>query len=88
VLRPRLEQERVGGKQRHRFVEARTVFDRHGVVVVAADAMDARNVAHQLARGDRPLLFRVRRNIALDRRIEIEAPAVVQKGGGNRRQRF
>ena len=64
------------------------MFARHGVVVVAADAVDAGDVAHQLARGDRPLLFRVRGNIALDRRIEIEAPPVVQKGGGNRRQRF
>ena len=60
--------------------------DRHGVVVVAADAVDAGDVAHQLARGDRPLLFRIRGNIALNRRIEIESPPLVQKGGGDRGQ--
>ena len=62
--------------------------DGHGVVVVAADAVDAGDVAHQLARGDRPLLLGVCGDIPLNGRIEIEAPPVVQKGGGNRRQRF
>jgi hypothetical protein len=42
VLRARLEQERVVGK----------LFGWHGVVVVAADAVDARDVAHQLALSD------------------------------------
>ena len=85
MLCARLEQERVVGKHRHRFVEARTVCGRHRVVVVAADAVDAGDVAHQLARGDRPLLLGVCRNIPLNGRIEIEAPPVVQKGGGQPR---
>ena len=60
MLRARLEQERVVGKHRHRLVDALTVSAGHGVVVVAADAVDAGDVAHQLARGDRPLLLGVR----------------------------
>lgn len=88
MLRARLEQERVVGKHRHRLVNARTVSARHGVVIVAADSVDAGDVAHQLARGDRPLLLEVCRDIPLNGRIEVEAPPLVQKGGGNRRQRF
>ena len=61
---------------------------RHRVVVVAADAVDAGDVAHQLARRECPLLFGVRGNEALDRRVEIEPPAVVQQRGRKRRQRF
>jgi hypothetical protein len=88
VLRTRLEQERVAGDERDSLVEARTVFDWHSVVVVAADAVNAGDVAHQLARGDGPWLFRVRRKIALDRRIEIKATPIVQKRDGDRRQGF
>ena len=58
------------------------------VDVVAATAVDTRDVAHQLACGDRPLLLRIRWHIALNRRIEIEASPIVQKGGRNRRHRF
>ena len=64
------------------------MFGRHGVVVVAADAVDTRDVAHQLARGDGPLLRGVRGDIPLNGRVEVEAPPVVEKGGGNRRHRF
>ena len=57
VLRAGLEQERVVGQHRHRLTEALTVAVGHGVVVVAADAVDTRDVTQQLARGDRPLLL-------------------------------
>lgn len=88
VLRARFEQERFSGEHRHRLTEACTVVGGHGVVVVAADAVDAGDIAHQLARGDRPLFRGVCRDIPLNGRVEIEAPPIVQKGGGNRRQRF
>ena len=86
--RARLEQERVVGQKGHRVAHTRTVFDGHGVVVVAANAVDAGDVAHQLARGDRPLFPGVGRDIPLNGRIEIEAPPLVQEGSGCRRQRF
>ena len=88
VLRARFEQERISGEHRHRLVEACAVVGGHGVVVVAADTVNAGDIAHQLARGDRPLLRGVGRDIPLNGRVEIEAPPVVQKGCGNRRQRF
>jgi hypothetical protein len=88
MLGARLEQQRVVGKHRHRIVQAVAVPVRHGVVVVAADTMDAGNVAHQLSRGDCPLLLGIRRDVSLHGRVQVEAPAVVQKCGRNRRQRF
>ena len=88
MLRARLKQQRVVGQQRHRLVEARTVADGHGVVIVAADAVDTRDVAHQLADSDRPLLLRVGEDMPLNWRIEVEASPVVQHGDGGRGQRF
>ena len=88
MLRAGLEQQWIVVQHGHRLADAVTVVAGHGVVVVAADAVDARNVTQQLTRGDRPLLLRVRRHIALDWRIEIEAPPVVQKGGSHRRHRL
>ena len=61
---------------------------RHEVVVVTADAVDARDIAHQLARGDRPWLCGIRGDVPLDRRIEIDATPVVKQGDGRRGQRF
>ena len=80
---PRLEPERVTGEELDRLVEVRAVLGGHAVAVdvVAATAVDTRDVAHQLASGDRPWLLRIRWHIALNRHIEIEAPPIVQKGG-------
>ena len=90
MLGPRLEPEPVTGEELDRLVEVRAVLGGHAVAVdvVAATAVDTRDVAHQLACGDRPWLLRIRRHIALNRRIEIEASPIVQKGGRNRRHRF
>ncbi len=76
MLGPRLEPEPVTGEEPDRLVEVRAVLGGHAVAVdvVAAAAVDTGDVAHQLACGDRPLLLRVRWHIALNRRIEIEAP--------------
>src|SRR5947207_8683574 len=73
VLRARLEQQRVVGQQRHRLIEALTVSGGHGVVALAADAVHTRDVAHQLAYGDRPLLLGVPGHVPLNWRIEVEA---------------
>ena len=75
MLRAGLEQERVAGDERDALIEAGAVFTRHRVVVVTAYAVNAGDVPQQLSRCDGPLLFRVRRNVALDRRIEIKTPA-------------
>jgi hypothetical protein len=50
--------------------------------------MNAGDVAHQLARGDRPSLVGIPADISVHGRVEVEAPPIVQKGGRNRRQRF
>ena len=90
MLRPGFEPELVTGEQLDRLVEVRAVLIGHTVAVevVAATAVNTRDVAHQLACGDRPLLLRIRRDVALNRRIEIQASPIVQKGGRNRRHRF
>ena len=90
MLRPGLETELVTGEELDRLVEVRAVLSGHAVAVevVAATAVNTRDIAHQLACGDRPLLLRIRRHVALNRRIEIEASPIVQKGGRNRRHRF
>src|SRR5688500_8372080 len=49
--------------------------------------VDAGDVAHQLARGNRPPLLWIRGNVRLNRGIEIDAPALVKQGDGSR-QRF
>ena len=90
MLGPRLEPELVIGEERDRLVEVRAGLGGHAVAVavVAAAAVDARDVAHQLARGDRPWLLRIRGHVALHRRIEIEASPIVQQGGRHRRHRL
>ena len=50
--------------------------------------MNAGDIAHQLARRERPLLFGIRADVLLHRRIEIDAPPVVKQGHGGGRQRF
>ena len=58
------------------------------VAAVTAETVNARDVAQQLARGDRPLLLRIRGHIGLDRGIEIDALAVVQQRHPRCGQRF
>src|SRR4029453_18817124 len=77
-----------GGEGRQRFVKTRALATGRVVVVVTADAVDAGDVAHQLARGHRPRLLWVRGDVSLNRDIEIDAPALVEQGDGSRGQRF
>ncbi len=53
-------------------------FDRDAFRVVAADAVAAAAVAHQLVRGERANASRRSRDIPLHGRIKIKTPLVVQ----------
>src|SRR4029079_17721456 len=86
VPRARLEQERLVGKGRQRFVEIRALCTGGVLFVVTADNVDARDVAHQLARVDPPRLLWILRDVRLNRGIEVDAPPLVKQGDGSGRQ--
>ena len=69
-----LEQQRVVLERRQRIADRREPA--RVVELLVRPVADARLVAEKLARGDRPRLLREGGHVALDRRVEVEAPAL------------
>ena len=87
VLGPRPKQQRVAVEDRQSLVEARAVASRHALSITA-EVVDARDVTHQLARADRPLLRGECRDVPLNRGVEVDATPIVQQADGSRREGF
>src|SRR6185436_18403826 len=88
IVRAWFEQERFAGENHQRLVEARAVTERQIVAVVTTDTVNACDIAHQLPYGDRPWLLRIRGNVRLDRRVEVEPRTIVKQGEGRCGDRF
>ena len=81
-LRPRLEEQRIGGEDRETLAHAAVVFRALDLALFVM--ADAGGVGEEFASGDRPLLLRERGAILLHRCIEVELACFNQRHGGGR----